>query len=99
MIIFSVYQTVNNIILSPAHFIPEDYGNVIYLIGCLIKTDGAMLSPWWFVPMILCFFITSLFFIKIMNSKWFIIIFLLYLTFTFTTFRPDLNSPLDNFYH
>ncbi|WP_372384722.1 acyltransferase family protein [Vibrio sp. BS-M-Sm-2] len=99
MIILSVYLTVNNINWSHAHLIPEDYGNVIYLIGYLITTGGAMLSPWWFVPMIMCLFITSPFVIKIMNSKWFTIILLLSLTFTFTTFRPDQISPLDNFYH
>lgn len=96
-VIFNVYE----LTWFNADNIPPNVaqGNLIYYISFLISTGGALMEPYWFIPMATVLFLISPLLIKCMNSRFFFIITFLMLLFTLTTKEPGLVSPVQSAIH
>jgi peptidoglycan/LPS O-acetylase OafA/YrhL len=75
------------------------FSNVIYLYFYQITTGGALLEPYWFVPMITIFFIISPLLVKIMNGKYFMLFMLIGMTYTLLSSSPGSVSPVLSMVH
>lgn len=78
---------------------PDYFSNVVYLNIYLLSTGGALLGPWWFIPMICIFFVSSYWTLKVSESKCIYSIFLLSFLFTLFSKRPDAVSPIISFFY
>lgn len=101
VLFLALYYNYADIAWFNAESIPNNINqnNLIYYASYLITTGGALMEPYWFIPMTSVLFIFSPLIIKSINSNYFLIITLLLLTFTLTTAEPGLVSPIQSALH
>jgi len=78
---------------------PDYFSNVVYLNIYLLSTGGALLGPWWFIPMICVFFIASYWILELSKSRYLYALFILSFLFTLLSKRPDAVSPIVSFFY
>ncbi|MCD9551796.1 acyltransferase family protein [Photobacterium carnosum] len=101
LLLLAVYFNLSGLSWFNANLIPSyvSQNNIIYYISYLVSTGGAIMEPYWFIPMTAIFFLFSPFLIKTINSKYFYLITLITLAFTLTTNEAGLVSPVQSAIH
>lgn len=95
-VLLALYFYFNDLVWFNANQIPE-VENVVYYVAYLITHGGAVLEPYWFIPMIVLFFIFSPVSKKIMESDYLGLVVIVSLTFTLLLIRP--SYPELSFFH